>query len=211
MTDKRLTKKDLIRTISCSGMNTIRRRAFSSLLDAMPATFWGCPTPIEAPAESTNVVNSTWNNSERDYLKAIVRRATAMQTSLRVAGFATGLSVLEPYTPLGLYGEPLDPFTIRWHWENPPTLVADATEIDLSLDGIVWSLSVSDAPNVITYTHGPLQPGATWYARIRAQNSWGFSDYSPIATATTPYVDTSLFVVDLGVNVTDISEQVIST
>ncbi len=50
--------------------------------------------------------------------------------------------------------------------------------IEKSVDGIIFSEIYTTAANVVSYYDRNIQPGQTYYYRVRARNNYGNSDYS---------------------------------
>ncbi len=72
-------------------------------------------------------------------------------------------------------------------WTNSATNVT-GIEIEQSLDGNSFQKLGTVAPTATTYTDAGLTPATRYYYRIRAVNTAGQSEYSNVASATTPDV-----------------------
>jgi len=58
--------------------------------------------------------------------------------------------------------------------------------VERSLDGNVWSEIATLSANTVSFSNGGLSANTTYYFRVRASNSAGYSAYGNVAFATTP-------------------------
>ncbi|MFA6232961.1 MAG: fibronectin type III domain-containing protein [Bacteroidota bacterium] len=100
-----------------------------------------------------------------------------------------------------LPGDPMNPRAvavsmseISLTWDMPSPSKEDGFEIEQSTTGSTDDFTLL-SPNPVqgarTYAVSGLQPNTTYWYRLRAFNAYGYSQYSPVVSATTPRVPLS--------------------
>jgi hypothetical protein len=89
-----------------------------------------------------------------------------------------------PAAPTNLVATLNSSSSIRLNWANVPTNEL-GWELQRSLDGTSFSSLATLGANLTNYTNGSLQLFTTYHYRVRATNSVGTSDWSPITVLST--------------------------
>jgi len=105
------------------------------------------------------------------------------------SGYSDIVSASAPYTipstPTGFYAYASGPTSIHLNWD--PSSGASSYYI-YRTDALGQVTSILDNTVSTSYTDNGVSPGSTYYYRIRAHNSAGYSGYSTMAYATTSSV-----------------------
>jgi hypothetical protein len=88
-----------------------------------------------------------------------------------------------PSTPTGLVATALSGTEIRLEWNDVAN--EEAYDVEVSLDGVSFSLLVSLLADQVSYTHSGLTPLESRYYRVSARSIGGSSDPSASVMATT--------------------------
>lgn len=91
-----------------------------------------------------------------------------------------------PIAPSGLIALALTNSSIRLIWIDN-SIDETKFHIELSPDNNTWVEIATVNSNIVTYTNTGLSPITTYYYRVRAKNTYGYSSYSNVANATTPF------------------------
>ncbi|HHE46349.1 MAG TPA: fibronectin type III domain-containing protein, partial [Bacteroidetes bacterium] len=94
-------------------------------------------------------------------------------------------NVLTPLPPSNLEAEATSPNTIRLRW-NDNAIDNDGFILERSLDEESGWAAIATLEDVEAHVDGNLYDETTYYYRLAAYNSYGNSDYSNVASATTP-------------------------
>ena len=89
-----------------------------------------------------------------------------------------------PTAPTNLLASLVGARSVRLAWGNVPTNEL-GWEIERSLNGISFAPLGTLGANLTNYTNASLQLSTTYHYRLRATNSFGPSDWSPVAVITT--------------------------
>ncbi len=95
-------------------------------------------------------------------------------------------STVAPPAPSGLLAQSINPNEIRLVWldNSSGSAQEDNFEIERSSDGVNFLPWAMTGENQSTYLDGGLNPGDTFFYRVRAVNGLGASNYSNVATQT---------------------------
>lgn len=152
-----------VMSYSCSGAARINH--FSN-----PAvSFGGYPTGIDHdsnPASSADAARSMAN------------------TAATVAAFRAGAVTSAPLAPAGLAAQPLDARRVALSWHD--TADESAYVVERSGNGVSFTQVASLGANTTSYVDNGLEPGLTYWYRVRALNSIGSSPPSGVVAVTMP-------------------------
>jgi hypothetical protein len=112
---------------------------------------------------------------------------TLNNTAYTVANFRQSVVDSPPDAPTNLTATAVSPVQINLSWTDNSS-DEDGFQIQRSLTGVTWSPLTSVAANTTSYANTGLTPLTTYYYRVRAYNDDGESDYSNVASATTPRI-----------------------
>jgi hypothetical protein len=133
-----------------------------------------------------------WSNPDVDYYGTPVgtnsadNHRTLNESALTVANFRQSVMDSPPDTPTNLTATAVSPVQINLSWTDNSS-DEDGFRIERSSGGS-WSPLTSVAANTNSYSNAGLTPLTTYYYRVLAYNDHGDSDYSNVASATTPDV-----------------------
>src|SRR5688572_11491107 len=119
------------------------------------------------------------------YWRVVSKTMANLGTSGPTWRFVTLGSELPPPAPSGLVANAVSPNRINLAWND----VAGETgyRVERSPNGSSgWTVIATLATNVTTHADQQVTAQQTYYYRVRALNSGGFSPYSNVANATTP-------------------------
>ncbi|HKN83320.1 MAG TPA: phospholipase D-like domain-containing protein, partial [Pyrinomonadaceae bacterium] len=120
------------------------------------------------------------------YFWKIVSKTMANQTATgQVWSFTTTGNVAPPSAPTGLTATAISPNQINLAWND--VIGETGYRVERSPNGSTgWTEIAQPGTNQTTYSDTPLITQTTYFYRVRAVNSGGFSPYSSVASATTP-------------------------
>jgi hypothetical protein len=151
--------------------------------------YWSNPNlslggdPMGVPGGTST---ACWQGQSDPYCDADNHR-TLNESAWTVANFRQSVVGSPPNAPSNLTATPVSPVQINLSWTDNSS-DEDGFQIERSLTGVVWTPLTSVAANTTSYSNTGLTPLTTYYYRVLAYNDHGDSDYSNVASATTPYV-----------------------
>jgi hypothetical protein len=134
-----------------------------------------------------------WSNPDVGYFGTPVgtdsadNHRTLNNTAWTVANFRQSVVDSPPDAPTNLTAAAVSPVQINLSWTDNSS-DEDGFQIQRSLTGVTWTPFTSVAANTTSYVNTGLTPLTTYYYRVRAYNDDGESDYSNVASATTPRI-----------------------
>jgi uncharacterized repeat protein (TIGR02543 family) len=151
-------------------------------------------TLIDGASESTLVIDPVQESDAGEYY-VVVTNEEGFVTSDTVS-----LSILyPPSAPTGLSAAAIGHNAIALSWTDPtdPSDLTDGFRLEVSQTGAEpWALVAE--PTGTTYTHTGRSPETTYHYRVRAFNAAGPSDWSAVASATTPEKLEETFLINFG-------------
>jgi phosphatidylinositol-3-phosphatase len=119
------------------------------------------------------------------YWKIVSKTMANVTATGPVWSFTTAGTEAAPTAPTGLIATAASPTQINLTWDNVTGNNGYRVEKSSASAG-PWTEIASLPANTTSYASTGLTPQQTYFYRVRAANSGGFSPYTPVASATTP-------------------------
>jgi hypothetical protein len=110
-------------------------------------------------------------------------------TAATMAALRTATTVTLPATPSGLTAIAVAYNQINLSWADNAANESNY-HVERSLNGSTWSEIATLSANTVSFNNGGLTANTTYYFRVRASNSGGYSAYGNVTFATTPSAPT---------------------
>lgn len=138
-------------------------------------------TPSEKATTTFNGLSVVKSASTTLEVGAVLTSGTK---GARLSRIATTVTYTPLAAPSNLTLASTTPTTTTLTWNDVAT-TETGYSIERSLNGSTWSEIDATGQNTTTYADGGLTPSTTYYYRVRAFNTGGYSAYSNVATTTT--------------------------
>jgi acid phosphatase len=121
------------------------------------------------------------------YWKIVGKTMANVTATGPVWSFTTTGNQSPPAAPTGLTANVASPTQINLTWDDVTNETGFRVERSPAAGG-PWTEIANLTQNTTSYASTGLNPQTTYFYRVRATNSGGFSPYSPVASATTPAI-----------------------